>query len=148
MSAQDMDNPTLGDGAEQATDTQDSHCAVAGEGQVDPNIENNWAARNPMKDIIPTQACKKRTEAQLASRALITKANKASRAFLMQDIDAFLDGQANLIKGLAEKHSVKPEYIKKLVNPITTYKKKRIPTLPNAIAHVKAMEINQGQINV
>jgi len=66
----------------------------------------------------------------------------------MQDVDTLLDGQANKVNELAEKHSVRPEYIKKLINPIMTYQKKQVPTLPNMIAHVKAMEINEGKRNV
>jgi len=95
-----------------------------------------------------SQVRKKLTQAEKASRALVTEANKVARALLMQDIDVFLEDNARNIEELAAKHSVKPEYVKKLVNPKTTYKKQRAPTLPNAIAHIKAVEINEGEIHI
>src|ERR1700722_1288743 len=114
--------------------------------QGDTYDDNGWATRNPMKSVIPSRMHKKLTEAERASRGLITEANKTTRALLMQDVDAFLEDQAKQIDVLATKHSVKAEYIKKLVNPITTYKKQRAPTLHNAIAHIKAVEIGKGEI--
>lgn len=51
MSTQDIDHQMLRDGAEQAADDQDGHGAVAG---VNLDGENNWAAQNPMKEVIPT----------------------------------------------------------------------------------------------
>jgi hypothetical protein len=121
---------------------------VVDQEQGGTNGENGWTIRNPMKSVIPSQARKKLTPAERASRALITEANKTARAHLMQDIDAFLEDRANKIDDLAVKHSVKQDYIKKLINPTTTYKKQRAPTLPNAIMHIKAVEINEGELCV
>jgi hypothetical protein len=125
----------------------ENHCREGvNQGQGDASSENNWSNRNPMKQVIPCQARKKISPAEQASRALLTEANKTTRTLLMQAVDDFLEDRAKKIEELAAKHNVTPEYVKKLVNPITTYKKHRAPTLPNAIAHIKAIEINESEI--
>ena len=112
--------------------------------------ESNWATRNPTKAIIPSRhrPRPKLTEAQLASRAVSTQSKNASRALLMQDVDNYLDELDVRIQEISDKHSVHQEYIRKLINPLTTYKKTRVPTLPNAIAHIKALEVNKGKVSM
>lgn len=109
--------------------------------------DNNWATRNPTWDVIPARSRPKRklTKAQLASRKLAAESKSASRALLMQDVDKYLEALDVKVKEIADEHNVKPEFVKKLINPVTTYKKTRAPTLPNAIAHFKAMEVNESE---
>jgi hypothetical protein len=98
-----------------------------------------------MKKVIPSRTPRRLTQAELASHALVTQARKDARVPLIQDVDTLLEGQAEKIKELADKHKVKSQYIRKLVIPATAYKKKCAPTLPNVIMHVKFMKIDDGK---
>ena len=62
----------------------------------------------------------------------------------MRDIDAFLEEQDLKIEDIAQKHSRKAEYVKKLISSSSHYTTRRAPTLPNAIAHMKSVEINKS----
>ena len=57
-----------------------------------------------------------------------------------------MEDQQAQIEELAKAHNVKVEKIKDLIGVSTHYKKSRKPNLWNAILHVKAMEINQGEL--
>jgi|ERR1700722_8665865 len=110
-----------------------------------PVKENNWAARNPTKEVQKSKAIRKLTEAERETRKINAAQNKAARTLLMQDIDAFLEEQDLKIGDIAEKHARKPEYIKRLIVPSSTHTTARAPTLPNAIAHMKSVEVNESK---
>ena len=55
------------------------------------------------------------------------------------------DQQAH-IEELAKAHNVKVEKIKDLIGVSTHYKKLQKPNIWNAILHIKAMDINQGEL--
>src|ERR1700722_1953247 len=145
--AMNGEDPTLAANSEDPTlapSSEDPTLATSGGDENAPR-ENNWATRNPTKDVIPSRHRQALTEAQLASRRLATKTKNASRALLMRDVDEYIEELDGKIQEIADKHSIKQEYVRKLINPVSTYRKTRAPTLPNAIAHIKALEINESK---
>jgi hypothetical protein len=63
---------------------------------------------------------------------------------LAADIDALNLERTAQIEALALKHHQKPAHILGLINSTTHYKKSHAPTLQNALAHHKAVEMNKG----
>ncbi|KAH7903694.1 hypothetical protein BJ138DRAFT_1020229 [Hygrophoropsis aurantiaca] len=111
-----------------------------------PFNSSTWAARNPGRPVIPTRDPPLRlSDAQKASRKIAAD-QKASHAKELQDAVAKLvaDHEEN-IKNLARVHSVPEKKIKDLIGSHTHYHGKRKPQVMNALVHVKAKEMNQGQ---
>lgn len=102
------------------------------------------AARNLDSEVQPVRAYVKLTDAQQASRNLLTASTKAKKKDLTTDIDALLIDHAAAIKAVAKTHDVQPDYILKLISTSSRYKAPRAPTLHNAMMHAKAQEINEG----
>jgi hypothetical protein len=85
------------------------------------------------------------TDAQKASRKIAHKQKKLAAKKLDDAIKVFTEDQYAQIEELAKAHNIKVEKIKDLIGVYTHYKKTQKPNLWNAIAHIKAMEINQGR---
>jgi hypothetical protein len=66
---------------------------------------------------------------------------------LAADIDTLHLERAIQIEALALKHHEKPSHIQAILNNSTHYKKSRLPTLQNALAHHKSMEVNEGMFS-
>jgi hypothetical protein len=115
---------------------------------ADNHGTTTWAARNPLKDV---QSSRRRakihlTDAEKSARDLKCQLKRTHAVELQQDINAFNTERDNRILELARKHSKKPSYIRTLITSATHYKKKRAPSLRNALVHHKSLEVNEGTV--
>lgn len=86
----------------------------------------------------------KLSDAQKASLNLRRKTNQEDHKLLIEDFDTLLHRHSEELEELAEKHSVKPEYLEKLKGTSKHYKAKREVNMENAKIHMKAIEVNAG----
>jgi hypothetical protein len=107
---------------------------------------STWSERNPHKPMQPVRSRAKRTDAQKNSLKIAAARNKKARTALTVDILALTATCKTQIEELAAKHSVSVQHIEKLTNSSTHYKKLRAPNLANALAHMKASEVNEGML--
>ena len=105
---------------------------------------NTWAERNPQKAVRGVRTQAKPTTAQNASQKIAALHNREAREQLSSDIICLVKTHKQEIGELAIKHSVTTQRVEKLVGNATHYKKARAPNLANAIAHLKAKELNEG----
>lgn len=103
------------------------------------------AARNPESEVQLGREYNKLTDAQQATRELLTMSTKAKKELLTADVDALLLQHTANIELLATAHDVLPEHISKLISTASRYKPSRAPTLQNAMLHAKAQEVNDGK---
>jgi molecular chaperone GrpE (heat shock protein) len=107
-----------------------------------------FATRNPLRDTQPSRAtAKSRTNLSNAEKATYSEQHqvkKDANQALAADIENFMVKREEEIQDLAKTHSRKPEYIRDLLDHTSHYKKARPPTLQNALAHHKAIEVNEG----
>ena len=101
------------------------------------------SAGQPEDDNIPPRLTQL-SAAQKASRKVGQAAADAKGKLLVEDINQFLRERDEKIESLASKHHWTVAYIKKRVDNSTHYTKTRAPNLANAIAHFKAIEVNEG----
>lgn len=111
-----------------------------------PEPETYAHRRDPPQEIIPSRHRKhvQLTDAQKATRQISRDAGKARKKELMRDLDAhLLDFDVGLVD-IAHRHKRSVKYIKHLLKTSSAFKKKRAPTLQNALLHYKSVEVNQG----
>jgi hypothetical protein len=107
-----------------------------------------WAERNPTKDTLPIRHHARITAAARATKKLGAQQTRQKHELLAQAINQYLLEKQDKLQKLADEHDVKLAHIEKLVEGGTHYKKNRAPTLPNAIAHHKSLEVNNGMLAV
>lgn len=104
------------------------------------------AGRHPAQPLIKARKnSKKKSKADKESTKLAQAAGREKNILLDKDVEELLRDLDAGINTVAEKHSKKPEYIKKLVVKSTHYKKKRAVSLRNAIVHWKSKQMNAGE---
>lgn len=104
---------------------------------------SSHAERNPGL-IQSSRKREKIGKAQRAARAIQNQISKNRHKQMISDLDKIMSDHSKALEDLARKHSVKVDYLQKLITNAPTFKKKRAPTLHNAMVHAKAMEINDG----
>jgi len=77
-------------------------------------------------------------------RALRHISDQEKNSLLITDLETLLITQHEELVTLAKKHAVNVEYLQKLVQQSSHFKKKRGVCLQNAMLHHKAVEINSG----
>lgn len=106
------------------------------------------AARNPEKTTQKTKPLKKGrtlTQAEIASRELTRKRNQIAREGLTAATNALHAKHRLEREALAAEHNVKPEVVDRIITGATTWRKTRAPTLPNAIQHVKNINLDESK---
>lgn len=84
------------------------------------------------------------TETQKATRALRHISDQEKNSLLITDLEMLLITHHEELVTLAKKHAVNVEYLQKLIQQSSHFKKKRGVSLQNALLHHKAVEINTG----
>ena len=77
-------------------------------------------------------------------RALRHISDQEKNSLLITDLETLLITHHEELVTLAKKHVVNIEYLQKLVQQSSHFKKKRGVSLQNALLHHKAVEINTG----
>jgi hypothetical protein len=132
------------------TNTQDTLGGAAT--GVASNANNlSWAARNPNRPIIELRAPlnpaqKAHANAQRASRKISSQQRKESEEALHSSIRRLLAEQAQRMDEIALEHGVSVEKVKKLVGGTRHYTASRSTQLENTLMHVKAEEVNKGNV--
>lgn len=117
---------------------------------LDPNVGDDvstWAARNPQKDIIPPRKNSQPKKSE-AAKALAEKNRQEKREkneAMMFDIRALWNVITQGIKTIAATYKKKEKDVERLVLDQTRFKKRRAPSIRNAIVAAKARELNEGE---
>src|ERR1700690_1761293 len=101
--------------------------------------QTTWAGRNPLINVQSSRHRTTLSTAERNTRNLQAAGRKIKAAQLALDIDALHLKRAEDIEALALKHHQKPARILDIFNHSTHYKKSRLPTLQNALAHHKSV---------
>lgn len=108
---------------------------------------SSWAARNPVRPVIPTRMRPTRRPLTIAEQEshAIKMAQKVEKRKKLQDaIATFIQDQSNRLHELAVTHDVSDKQVKDILGLKTHYHKERRAQLRNAIVHVKSKELNEG----
>ncbi|KAE9407452.1 hypothetical protein BT96DRAFT_933486 [Gymnopus androsaceus JB14] len=128
------------DSSNQSTSNPANNAALPASFLLSSHVE-----RNP---LLPTQTVrvhppKKTLTTAQAQTMNAAKAEKAKRAMLLKtDVIKLFDEHEEKIANLAKVHSVKPEYLKRLLTTASTLKRKRATGRIQALVHIKAQEEN------
>jgi type II secretory pathway predicted ATPase ExeA len=101
---------------------------------------STWVQRNPSRPRLHPRLRNRRINT--AALQLLPAQKKKRHASLLEDLKDLTDDHNNRLSALAEKHSRKVDYLRKLLHTGPAYKSKRRPSLMNAIVHHKAQEMN------
>ncbi|KAF6751974.1 hypothetical protein DFP72DRAFT_1070675 [Ephemerocybe angulata] len=108
---------------------------------------STWAARNPLKEIIPprrnSQAVK--SAAEKAALKIARDARRKDAEHLNEDVVDLLASIEHGIDTLASKHSQPRQRVEQMVLSTSRYVKKRAPSLTNALIHAKGREMNEAR---
>ena len=108
-----------------------------------PNLATH-AERSGNPIIQPSRKLSKLSDAQKASQHLRRKVNQEEHQRLIEDFDILLLRHSQEQEELAEKYSIKPEYLEKLKGTSKHYQAKREVNIENAKIHMKSIEMNAG----
>jgi hypothetical protein len=114
---------------------------------TEPTVNSSsFAGRNPTKDIIPSRLRQRKTltNAEKLSANARRLLNKNNADALQVELDAHFLHREEEVARLSEKFSKSSDYIQRILNTETSYKKSRAPSLHNALIHQKTQEVNGG----
>lgn len=105
---------------------------------------NTWAEHNPEKFVQGGRIWAKPTDAQKNVQKITAENNKQAHVVLAQDITNLIVTHKQQIEELTTQHSVTIQHIQKLIDNTSHYKKLCVPNLSNALAQMKAKELNDS----
>lgn len=104
-----------------------------------------WAHHNPNRPRLPTRQRLHHCKETTATQQLLRVQCKAKATQLTTDLKAYKENCENSLVKIATKHSKKIDYLWRLLNMSSAYKRSCQPSLANAILHHKAHKLNNGK---
>jgi hypothetical protein len=124
-------------------------CHVTGHLMTEPTVNNStFAGRNPTRAVIPScsRGRKVLTNVEKLSADARRLLNKENADALQVELDGIFLHRKEEIARLSQKFNKTSDYIQRLLNIGTNYRKSRAPTLQNALIHHKSQEVNGGML--
>lgn len=78
-------------------------------------------------------------------RQAAQQVRREANELLNKELHLFAEQQDALLVELAKRHDKKPEHLRAILTHSSSFRKKRGPTLQNALLHAKAKEVNSGK---